>query len=160
MWIAFTLHHGLELSKPLLYLSIYFKPHRPEYDRLLDLVRTAGDWEVWSDFFLEGVESTAANAIQTAKRLVALLQEDQARVQTLGRTASSASRLLQALHQRPILTLQEVRRRTQLSFPPAAKSMNQLVTQNIAKELTGQRRYRMFTYRRYLANFDEGTRPQ
>src|SRR5947207_10219099 len=53
--IAFMLHHGGVLSKPLLYLSLYFKQHRPEYYRLLDLVRTEGDWEAWLDFFLEGV---------------------------------------------------------------------------------------------------------
>ena len=43
--IAFTLHHGGVLSRPLLYLSLYFKQHRPEYYRLLDLVRAEGDWE-------------------------------------------------------------------------------------------------------------------
>ena len=57
--IAFTLHHGGVLSRPLLYLSLYFKQHRPEYYRLLDLVRTEGDWEAWLDFFLEGLEDPA-----------------------------------------------------------------------------------------------------
>jgi len=35
----------------LLDLSLYFKQHRPEYYRLLDLVRTEGDWEAWLDSF-------------------------------------------------------------------------------------------------------------
>src|SRR5882724_8645658 len=70
--IAFTLHHGGVLSKPLLYLSLYFKQHRSEYYRMLDCVRTEGDWEAWLDFFLEGVEDTASNAVETAQRLVAL----------------------------------------------------------------------------------------
>jgi len=67
----------------LLYLSLYFKQHRAEYYRLLDLVRAEGDWEAWLDFFLEGVESTAANAVQTARRLVALFKEDGARIKPL-----------------------------------------------------------------------------
>lgn len=41
--IAFILHHDGVLSQPLLYLSLYFKQHRAEYYRLLDLVRTNGD---------------------------------------------------------------------------------------------------------------------
>jgi hypothetical protein len=32
-------------------------------------VRLEGDWEAWLDFFLEGVEQTANNAVETAKRL-------------------------------------------------------------------------------------------
>jgi Fic family protein len=41
--IAFILHHDGVLSQPLLYLSLYFKQHRAEYYRLLDLIRTDGD---------------------------------------------------------------------------------------------------------------------
>ena len=53
--IAFILHYDRAFSQPLLYLSLYFKQHRAEYYRLLDLVRTEGEWEAWVDFFLEGV---------------------------------------------------------------------------------------------------------
>ena len=54
--IALVLHHGGLLAQPLLYLSLYLKEHRQVYYDLLDRVRTAGDWEAWVDFFLEGVE--------------------------------------------------------------------------------------------------------
>jgi Fic family protein len=74
--IAFILHHGRVLSRPLLYLSLYFKQHRAEYYRLLDLVRAEGDWEAWLGFFPEGVADTASNAVQTAQRLLALFRED------------------------------------------------------------------------------------
>jgi Fic family protein len=33
------------LGQPLLYLSLYLKQHRDEYYRLLDIVRSEGDWE-------------------------------------------------------------------------------------------------------------------
>ncbi|MGM0652000.1 MAG: Fic family protein [Bacillota bacterium] len=70
--IAFILHHDKLLSQPLLYLSLYFKQHKAEYYRLLDLVRTEGNWEAWLDFFMEGVELVASNAVETAKRLLSL----------------------------------------------------------------------------------------
>ena len=157
--IAFILHHSDVLSKPLLYLSLYFKQHRAEYYRRLDLVRTEGDWEAWLDFFLEGVESTAANAVQTAQRLVGLFKEDETRIQSLGRAASSALRVFEALRGRPILTLNEASRRSGVTFPTAAKGMDALAGLGIARELTGQRRNRVFAYDRYVAILNEGTEP-
>jgi Fic family protein len=157
--IAFVLHHGGALSKPLLYLSLYFKQHRAEYYRLLDLVRAEGDWEAWLDFFLEGVESTASNAVQTAQRLLALFREDADRVQSLGRAAASALRVFNALRERPLVTLNEVHRHTGISFPTATKGMNALVELGIVRELTGQRRNRVFAYDRYLSILNEGIEP-
>jgi Fic family protein len=157
--IAFVLHHYGILSRPLLYLSLYLKQHRAEYYRLLDKVRLEGDWEAWLDFFLDGVEQTATGAVETARRLVALFEEDRQRVQTLGRITATTLRVFGALCQRPLVTLNHVRERTGLSFPSAAKGMNALVGLGIVRELTGQRRNRIFAYDRYLSILSEGTEP-
>ena len=157
--IAFILHQGGVLSKPLLYLSLYFKQHRSEYYRLLDLVRVEGDWEAWVDFFLEGVEDTASNAMLTAQRLAMLFKADTSRVQSTGRAASSALRAFNVLCERPVITLNEICRRTGISFPTATKSMTNLVALGIVLELTGGRRNRIFAYDRYLAILNEGTEP-
>ena len=157
--IAFILHHGGALSTPLLYLSLYFKQHRSEYYRLLDLVRTNGDWETWLTFFLEGVELTATNAVQSAQRLVELFKSDTERIQTLDRSAASALRVFSAIRERPIITLNEVCRRTGISFPTAAKGMDGLANLSIVRELTGGRRNRVFVYDRYLAILNEGAEP-
>lgn len=157
--IAFMLHHDQVLSQPLLYLSLYFKQHRTEYYQLLDLVRTEGDWEVWLDFFLEGVEHSASNAVETARRLIALFQQDEQRIQSLGRGASTALRVFRVLCQRPLATLNSVCQRTGLSFPAVAKSMGALEQFGIVREITGQRRNRVFGYDRYLSILSEGTEP-
>lgn len=157
--IALVLHEAGVLSEPLLYLSLYFKQHRAEYYRLLDLVRTEGDWEAWLDFFLEGVETTATGGVQTAQRLVTLFQDDTARAQTLGRRAATTLRVLDALRHRPVLTLNEVCRSTGISFPTATKGMEALVGLGIARELTGGRRNRVFAYDRYLSILSEGAEP-
>jgi len=143
----------------LLYLSLYFKQNRSEYYRLLDLVRIEGDWEAWLDFFLEGVVHTAQNAVQTAQRLVALFKEDTQKVQRAGRVANTALRVFNALCERPILTLNEARRRTGLTFPSVANGMEALAKLNIAREITGRKRDRIFAYDRYLAILTEGTEP-
>jgi cell filamentation protein, protein adenylyltransferase len=156
--IAFILRHYEVLSQPLLYLSLYFKQRRAEYYRLLDLVRAEGDWEAWLDFFLEGVESTATNAVQTAQRLETLFKEDGARIKSLGR-ATSALRIFDAICKRPVTTLNEICQRANASFPTAAKGMDTLLSLDIARELTGQRRNRVFAYQRYLSILNEGAEP-
>jgi Fic family protein len=42
--ISLFLEHSGLLSRPLLYLSLFFKRHRAEYYRRLGLVRNDGDW--------------------------------------------------------------------------------------------------------------------
>lgn len=157
--IALILQHSQVLSQPLLYLSLYFKQHRAEYYRLLDLVRAEGDWEAWLDFFLEGVETTATGAVQTAQRLATLFKNDTARVQALGRKAPSALQVLNSLQARPIASLETVSRQTQLSFPTVNKGMKALVELGLARELTGQKRNRIFAYDQYLAILNAGTEP-
>lgn len=154
--IALLLHHGRLLTQPLLYLSLYFKQHRQQYYELLDRVRTEGDWEAWTDFFLEGVEQTAQGAVQTAQRLVALFQQDSQRIQASGRGAASAQRALAALRSHPVTSLKLLSSETGMSFPTAGKVMQTLVQLDIARELTGQRRNRVFVYDGYLAILNEG----
>lgn len=155
--ITFVLYHAGVLREPLLYLSLYFKQHRDEYYRLLGQVCTHGDWEAWLSFFLEGVLETAEGAVTTARRLVSLFQEDKEPIMAAGRRAGSMTRVHDALKARPITSLQQVVRRTGLSFPTAGTAMEALVGLGIARELTGKRRNRVFAYDRYLAILNEGT---
>ena len=155
--IAFTLHHDHVLAQPLLYLSLYFKQHRDEYYRLLDSVRSQGDWETWTDFFLEGVDYTASNAVETAKRLVDLFQRDEQQIQSVSGQASAPLRVFRSLCERPLLTVKEARERTGLSFPAAGGAMQTLKELGIAREISGKRRNRVFAYDQYLTILNEGT---
>lgn len=147
------------LREPLLYLSLYLKQHRSEYYRLLDSVRTSGDWEGWLAFFLEGVRETAEGAVATAQRLEASFSAHHDKIVPVGRKAGSALRVHEALKARPLTTLQDVSDRTGLSFPTASTAMDLLVDLGIARELTGKRRNRVFCYEEYLKVLGEGTEP-
>jgi Fic family protein len=155
--ITFLLCHAGVLSEPLLYLSLYLKQHRPDYYALLDRVRREGDWEAWLTFFLEGVRVTAAGAVETAQRLAGMFQDHHAAIETKGRRAGSALRVHDAIKARPILSMPEICRATGLSFPAASSAMDLLTEMQIARELTGKRRNRLFVYDRYLAILNEGT---
>jgi Fic family protein len=157
--VTFLLCHAGVLREPMLYLSLYFKQNRDEYYRLLDEVRKAGDWELWMQFFLEGVRQTADGAVQTAQRLLTLFQEDHNRIQEGGRAGGSALRVHGVMRERPLATLREVSAKTGLSFPAASSGMKVLTKLRIARELTGRKRDRIFAYDRYLAILNEGTEP-
>lgn len=157
--IAFILHHEGVLRQPLLYLSLYFKQHRAEYYRLLDAVRQTGDWEAWLDFFLEGVEQTATGAVDTAHRLLALFNNDAARVRVLGRTAANALRVFDILRERPVASVNLLSQRAEVSFATAARIIETLAHLGIVHEITGKKRERVFAYRAYLDILNEGAEP-
>ncbi|MHC4470613.1 MAG: Fic family protein [Planctomycetota bacterium] len=157
--ITFLLCHDGVLREPLLYLSLYFKQHREDYYALLNGVRQDGDWEAWLTYFLDGVAQTAEGAVSTAEGLVSLFQQDKARVQQEGRVAGTALRVHQVLKERPITSLKEVAERTGLSFPAASSGMQVLERLDVARELTGKKRNRLYGYDRYLAILSEGTEP-
>jgi Fic family protein len=158
--VTLVLCHAGVMKEPLLYLSLHLKKRRDEYYRLLDVVRSSGDWEAWLDFFLEGVRGTADGAVATARRLVTLFEQDRDRVQRRGgRATGSALRVHDALRQRPLGTLKAVCKRTALSFPAATAGMGVLADMGIARELTGRKRDRIFAYDRYLSILSEGMEP-
>ena len=155
--ITFLLCQAGVLQQPLLYLSLYLKQNRAAYVELLDRVRREGDWEAWLEFFLAGVTQVAEEAVTAAGRLLELFRADRSRIERAGRRAGSALRVHDALMARPIQSVTSTVDSTGLSFPAAASAMDLLVEFDIARELTGKRRNRLFDYTRYLAILNEGT---
>lgn len=157
--ITFMLINAGMISEPLLYLSLFFKQHRQAYYDLLDGVRRTGNWEAWLDFFLQGVAETAEGAESTAQRLLQSFNMDERRIQQEVRAPASALRVHQALKEYPMASIQSVMERTGLSFNAASSGMKILEELEIAQEVTGQRRNRLFGYQQYMDVLYEGTEP-
>jgi Fic family protein len=147
------------LREPILYLSLYFKARRTDYYRLLQEVRQNGAWEAWMEYFLTGVRDTAAQAVDTARELMMLFDQDREAIQTLGRSAASVFRVHDMLQRRPIITIQAASKELKLSLPTVGKSLEHLSDLKIVRELTGKRRHRVFAYSKYLSVLDTGTEP-
>ena len=154
--ITLLLCHAGVLRDPLLYMSLYLKEHRAIYYDLLNDVRRNGDWEAWLAFFLEGVQVTAAGAVETCRRLQELFDRDRLRIERRGGRARSALRVHEALTARPILSLSAVLEQTGLSYPTIASAVGLLEDLGIAYSFRSRRR-RFFVYDRYLAILNEGT---
>jgi Fic family protein len=79
--ILYLVKTGL-LETPVLYLSRYINQNKADYYRLLQRVRTDGDWEGWLLFILDGVEQTAGQTTRLVHRIRALMLDYKARMRT------------------------------------------------------------------------------
>lgn len=140
------------LSQPLLYLSVFFKKHRQTYYERLQQVRLTGDWEAWLLFFVDAVAETGGQAVATAQRLNELRNQHRAMLPQLGRLAGSASRVLDALYELPIVNINRLVSQTGLTPATAGKVMDRLAQPelNLVSELTGQKRNRVYAYSAYV----------
>ena len=156
--VLMLLERGV-LSTPTLYLSLFLKQHRELYYELLDRVRATGDWEAWLEFFLDGVRSTAATALDTSQRLERMAADHRAAISGSGRGAGSALRVHEALTEMVLVDVNEVVERTALSAPTVGAALRRLCDLGLVSEVTGRRRNRIFAYDGYLEVLEEGTEP-
>ena len=155
--IALLLDHWCLLSQPLLYLSVFFKRNLNEYYDRLGRVRTDGDWEGWTAFFLRGVKLVAEEAIQSAKELSARAREDRLSVLGHRRTTVAAVRLFERLPEHPMITVKRATRMLATTRPTAAKAIDALVAAGVLEETSGRKRDRVFAYSSYLTLLGQGT---
>ena len=155
--VTLLLEHWKLLTKPLLYLSLFFKRHRAEYYRRLDAVRTDGDWEGWLDFFLDGVATIADEAVDSARELFALVARDRARVLAHEGMSVVALRLFELLPRHPVVTVASVMKLVETTKPTAGRAVELLVSAGVLVENTGRKRDRAFVYQAYIEQLRVGT---
>ena len=73
--ITFILCQQKVLSRPLLYISDYFRRYQDEYYNRLEAIHSLGDWEGWLKFFLRGVRDVSREATETARGIISLREE-------------------------------------------------------------------------------------
>jgi Fic family protein len=155
--ITLLLEHWQLLTKPLLYLSLFFKRHQTEYYRRLNAVRSESDWEGWLDFFLDGVATIADEAVASARDLFALVSADRIRVLQSGTASVNAIRLFEFLPRHPVITVASAMKLVEASKPTATRAIEVLVDAGILVESIGRRRDRSFAYQAYLDRLRVGT---
>jgi Fic family protein len=155
--VTLLLDHWKLLTKPLLYLSLFFKRHRQDYYRRLDAVRTEGDWEGWLDFFLDGVATIAEEAVASARDLFAIVADDRARVLAHDGMSIGGLRLFELLPRHPIVTVASVMKFIETTKPTAGRAIELLAAAGVLVETTGKKRDRSYAYRAYLDRLKVGT---
>jgi Fic family protein len=154
--MALLVEHWNLLPLPILYLSVPLKRRRDEYYRLLTAVRTDGDWEGWSQFFLECVCEAADDGVSGAKRIFALLTEDRHAVVSHASATVSSVRLFELLTNHPVVTLAKAMEILNTTKPTASKAVDALQQAGVLREITGKQRDRVYVYERYVAVLNRG----
>lgn len=148
--ITFMLCVDNIISQPILYLSLYFKTHRQAYYDHLQLVRETGDWEEWLHFFLQGVVETANQAIETAKSILILFQEDENKINAARQSSASLHAIHHQIKRHPITSSKHLVEYCKISLPTINKSLEVLTELGIIKEITGKTRNKIYAYQKYL----------
>lgn len=146
----FLIERG-RLTQPLLYLSAYIEAHRQDYYRLLQRVRTDGDWTAWLRFFLTGVADTARDSIERARNLMDLREKYRRRL--LGK--ANALVLFDALFLNPYITVAKAQEILSVSNPTARQAVGMLVKEGMLKEVTGRKWGQLYVARPILAAIDK-----
>ncbi|MBL8759309.1 MAG: Fic family protein [Phycisphaerae bacterium] len=148
--IALLLEHWKLMPVPLLYLSLAFKRHQSEYYTRLAAVRTDGDWEGWTVFYLECVREAANDGVDVAGQLFELLGKDRRRLAATKRSTVAAIQLLDVLPEHPVVSVPLVAKLLKITAPTARKAVEIAAEAGVLKETSGKQRDRVFAYHKYL----------
>jgi Fic family protein len=148
--IALLLEHWSVLPSPVLYLSLAFKRRQREYYDRLSAVRTDGDWEGWTAFYLACVREAADDGVDVAGRLSELTGRDRRRLASREDSTVPAVRLLDMLPEHPVITVPLASKLLSVTAPTARKAIDVLEAGGVLRETTGRRRDRVFAYHKYL----------
>ena len=148
--ITLLLEHWGLLAAPVLYLSLAFKRRQSEYYARLAAVRTAGDWEGWTGYYLACVREAADDGVRVATELFELIGEDRKRLAAAKRSTVAALRLLDLLPKHPVVTGPLVAGLLKASGPTARKAIDTAVRCGVLHETSGKQRDRVFAYTKYL----------
>lgn len=157
--VTLLLIQGGLIEDPVLYLSLYLKQNRATYYNLLQEVRTNGTWETWLEFFLEGVSITSEQAVKTTEEIHALFEEDQNKINTLGRVRFTCLKAFEYLKKMPQVSAPFLAKAIDKSTPAARNTLKHLEKLNIIEESSGKLRDKVYIYKRYLTILEQGTEP-
>jgi Fic family protein len=99
----------------------------------------------------------ATQAVQTALQLMKLGSDDGNRINQLKRIFGSANLVHKAMLERPMASPNWIRQKTHLSQATVNACLRELAELGILKEVTGQKRNRLYSYTQYLSIMNRGT---
>ena len=150
----YLVSNGL-LKKPSLYLSDFIEKNKSAYYEALTRVRTDNDLTHWIKFFLEAVIVTANNGVQTFQDILSLKQEMDAIVVSFGKKAHNASKLLEYLYQKPIVSINDIIEPLEVSKQTASVLVKEFEEKGILVEITGYERNKLFVFDKYLSIYSQ-----
>ena len=131
----------------------FIEKYRDSYYDSLSMVRKSNNLEQWIAFFLSGIADTAQNGLETFRRIIALRQEYDTKILTLGSRAKNAQRLLILMYANPIINVKLVEMGLGMGFSSANRLLKSLTELGVLTEITGFSRNRLSVLEKYLDIF-------
>ncbi len=146
------------LERPALYLSDYFERYKTAYVDHLMAVREGNHMREWLVFFLFGVEETARSSINVFKRILEIKERVEREVlpRFSHRRQENAQKLVQFLYSRPVIDVKSVETLLDTTPSTAGALIQDMIKHDVLREITGQRRNRLFLFEDYLSLFARG----
>lgn len=130
------------LAAPLLYLSAFFEATRREYyDRLLAVSKNS-EWNLWLEYFLNGIARMSEDALSRAERINSLIQNW--REQVAGQKPKILFDVIGLLAENPFWTTKNIAENLNVAFTTAQRALNLLQQQQIISQMGQAQRDRVF----------------
>ena len=155
--ITFYLYCRNILSKPLLYLSFYFKKNRAGYYDLLMRVRTEGMWEEWIKFFLKGISEISEEATNAAKEIIKLKEDLITKLYENSISSIYAVKLIDLLFKNIVIDVRYVTKKFRIHRDTSNELLKRFEKIGILKEITGKQRYKKYIFNDYVEIIKRGT---
>ena len=110
-------------------------------------------------FFFSGVYETANQGVLTSKYILALFQNDQQKIEALGRSLSTTLQVYKLLKSMPIINIQHASKQLHITTPTATAALTRLQDLGIVSEITNKRRAKLYSYNDYIRLLAVGTEP-
>lgn len=116
-------------------------------------MRHTSDLTQWIKFFLNAVIATSEKGVETFSKILALKNEVDASIVTLGKRAKQAHAIMPLLYKQPVFNIKQIQEVIGLSPKSANDLVQGLVKTGLIKETTGYKRNRFFIFDKYIDVF-------
>lgn len=154
MLIVLMLVESGILSEPIIYPSYYFKKQHLDYYKLLNGVRTDGDFESWIKFYLSVIKNSCIDACKRAQEIEKLKKQT---IQTIteskkfsGTTRETLLRTVPIIFNHPVISIKKLSLQLNVSYNTAHKIITNFVELDFLVEQTKQKRSKLFRFEPYF----------
>jgi len=153
MLILHYLYKTQLLKLPLLCMSEIFYKHKADYMNKIASVYTQDGLEGWVKYFLRAFIASTEKTINILKMIQRMKESDYSLIKSFGRSTVKGNIVLNYLFEYPLVRIKDIEKITGLKNPNALALMAKFQRMNIVCEITGQKRNRIFAYKRYIDLF-------
>ncbi len=141
---------------PPVYLAGFLKANQEEYYRTLADAQLRERWPEWVGFVAQAVTASCQDAIRTADDLIAI-RTGWAQLLSHLRSDASALMAIDILLGEPVVTVNLLKERLNVSFPAANTAIEQLKQAGILEDISKIGRSRAFVAHEIIARLDRPT---